>query len=320
MDVAGCLGAEDLDAPLMLSARASWRRWCAADTALGVVVELAELPDWTRHAPRAAKDDVLARIAALTATEQDAVTALAWLLVPGATRIAVELRDLHPDIDGIVAGQLWLEVSRAHELTGSSVARAILRRTRSEVMAELGVGDAAGRRDRAWAHAFSADGTVEDLTAPEPEPFADYAVLELFKEALIDGAVVPFDLDLLWQLAQAADSLGAPAHRGQMGLTSPAVIEAFSEQMHLNARSVRRRASEVLDRLQEYASARDDVETLASWKRQHAPVVLSAREQMELAIEEQQAWWLMTGPEHLAPEDAWARAARHVIPRHARRA
>lgn len=129
-------------------------------------------------------------------------------------------------------------------------------------------------------------------------------MLELLKEALIDGAVVPFDLDLLWQLAQAVDRLGSPAHRGRMGLTSPAVIEAFSEQMHLNARSVRRRATEVLDRLQEYASVRDDVEALAHWNRQHPPVVLSARQQMELAIEEEQAWWVMTGPEHLAPEDA----------------
>ncbi len=304
----------------MGEARVAWRRWCAEDFALGVVGELDDLPEWTRHAPLAAKDDVLARLAARTATEQDAVTALAWLLVPGATKIAVELRDLHPDIDGIVAGQLWLEASRAHELTGSSVARAMLRRTRSEVMAELGIGDAAERRDRAWAHAVSADGMIEESTAPVPEPFAAYSVLELLKAAFIDGAVVGFDLRLLWDLAQVADRLGAPAHRGRMGLTTPAVVEVFAAERHLNARSVRRRAGEVLDRLWEYASVRDDVEALAEWRRLHPPVVLSAREEMELAIEEEQAWWLMTGPEHLAPEDAWARASRNVIPRHARRA
>jgi len=122
MDLAKRLGVEDLDAPLMLGARTSWRRWCVEDSALGVVADLDELPEWTRSAPRPTKDDVLVRLAARTATKQDAVTALAWLLVPGATRIAVELRDRHPDIDGIVAGQLWLEASRAHELTGSSVA------------------------------------------------------------------------------------------------------------------------------------------------------------------------------------------------------
>jgi hypothetical protein len=256
----------------------------------------------------------------LTATEQDAVTVLAWLLVPGATGIAVELRDLHPDIDGVVAGQLWLEASKAHELTGCSVARAVLRRTRSEVMAELGVGDAAARRDRAWAHAVPADGTIDELTALEPEPFADYVALELLKAALIDGAVVGFDLCLLWDLAHIAEALGAPAHRGRMGLTTPAVVEAFAAERHLNARAVRRRATEVLDRLQEYASACDDADALAHWRRRHPPVELSAREQIELAIEEEQAWWLMTGPEHLDPEDAWARASRDVIPRHARRA
>src|SRR5689334_9459181 len=117
MDLAKCLGVGDLDSPLMLAARAAWRRWCAEDPALGVVVELEELRDWTRQASRAAKDAVLARLAALTATEAEAVTTLAWLLVPGAARIAIELRDLHPDIDAMVAGQLWIEASRAHELT-----------------------------------------------------------------------------------------------------------------------------------------------------------------------------------------------------------
>jgi hypothetical protein len=320
VSVADRLGLQDLEGSLMGEARAAWHRWCADDAALGVVAELAELPDWTPHAPRAAKDDVLARLAALTATEQDAVTALAWMLVPGATRIAAENRDLHPDIDGVVAGQLWLEASRAHELTGCSVARAVLRRTRSEVMAELGVGDAAERRDRAWANAVPVDGTVDERTAPEPEPLLDYTVLELLKAAYLDGAAVGFDLCLLWDLAHMAETLGAPAHRGRMGLTTPAVVEAFAAERHLNARSVRRRATEVLDRLREYVSARDDVEALAHWRRQHPPVVLSAREQMELAIEEEQAWWLMTGPEHLAPEEAWARASRDMIPRHARRA
>lgn len=190
MELAKRLGVGDLDSPLMLAARRSWRRWCEQEADLAVVGELDDLAEWTRGAPRVAKDDVLARLASLTATEQDAVTALAWLLVPGATMVAVELRDLHPDIDGIVAGQLWIEASKAHELTASSVARAVLRRTRSEVMAELGIGDAAERRDRAWAHTVPADGMVEGSIAPAPEPFADYSVLELLKAAFIDGAPV----------------------------------------------------------------------------------------------------------------------------------
>lgn len=320
MDLAKCLGVGDIDAPLMNDARASWRGWCAADPALGVVDELGELPEWTRLAPRLAKDDVLARLAALTATQAEAVTALAWLLVPGATRIAVELRDMHSDIDGIVAGQLWIEASRAHQLTAGGVAWGILRRTRSEVMSELGVGDAADRRDRAWSHAIPDDALLGGVAAPELEPPTDYTLLEILKAAFIDKAVVGFDVRLLWELAQTAERLGAPAHRGRMGLTSPAVVEAFAAERNLNARSVRRRAVECLDRLREYVSVRDDVEELTRWRRRHPPVELSAREEMELAIAEEQAWWLMTGPKHLAPEDAWTRASRDRIPRHARRA
>jgi hypothetical protein len=321
VSVADRLGLQDLEGVLMGDARVAWRRWCAEDFALGVVGELDDLPEWTRHAPLAAKDDVLARIAALTAAEQDAVTVLAWLLVPGATRIAAELADLHPDIDSLVAGQLWIEISRAYELVGCrGVARAILRRTRSAVMGELGVGDAGDRRDRAWAHAVPDEQELTTLTTEESEPVADYTLLELLKAAYVDRVAIGFDLRLLWDLAQVADRLGAPAHRGRMGLTTPAVVEAFAAERHLNARSVRRRACEVLDRLQEYVSVRDDAEALAHWKLQHPPVVLSAREELELAIEEEKTWWLMTGPEHLAPEDAWSRAARNVIPRHARRA
>lgn len=305
----------------MARARMAWERWGAEDPALGVVEDLAELPEWTRDAPWPAKDDVLARLAALSATEPDAVTMLAWLLLPGATRIAVELRDLHADIDALVAGQLWIEASAAHELSRRGIARAILRRIRSEILAELGVGDAAERRDRLWSRAVLDDVLIDGTAAsPDLEPPTDYTLLELLKDAFFDQAVVGFDMRLLWDLAQTADRLGAPAHRGRMGLTSPAVVEAFASERHLNARSVRRRATESLDRLREYAAVRDDVEGLARWKRRHPHVDLTAREEMELALVEEHAWWLMTGPEYLAPDDAWDRASPHRIPRHTRRA
>jgi hypothetical protein len=321
MGIAERLGFGGDESLSLVAARAAWRNWCAADDELAVVPDLDDLCGWRQVASTSDTNALFTRLAGMMAEDGAAVTVLTWLLLPGATRIAAELADLHPDIDGLVAGQLWVETSRAHELVDCrGVARAILRRTRSAVLGELGVGDAGERRDRAWAHAVRGDETLPPLTAAEPEPFADYTLLELLKAAFLDGAVVGFDLDLLWQLAEAADRLGAPAHRGRMGLTAPAVIEAFSEQMHLNARSVRRRAGEVLDRLQEYASVRDEADSLARWKMRHPPAVLSAREQMELAIEQEQAWWLMTGPERLAPEDAWARASRNVIPRHARRA
>ena len=54
----------------------------------------------------------MARLAALAVEDDDAAVALAWLLVPGAKRVAAKLHDLSDDIDGLVAGQLSVEIRR----------------------------------------------------------------------------------------------------------------------------------------------------------------------------------------------------------------
>jgi len=114
MGVALHLGLESDESPLLAAARTGWRRWCVDDPTLAVVSQLDDLPDWTRQADDAEKDAVLGRVAELAVHNGNAAVVLAWLLLPGATRCAAELNDLHPDIEGLVAGQLWIEVSAAH--------------------------------------------------------------------------------------------------------------------------------------------------------------------------------------------------------------
>jgi hypothetical protein len=63
--------------------------------------------------------------------------------------VARRLRDLSDDIDGLVASQLWVEASAAYRLNTSNVAGAIVGQAEREVLADLGVGDKARRRDRA---------------------------------------------------------------------------------------------------------------------------------------------------------------------------
>lgn len=92
-----------------------------------------------------------------------------------------------------------------------------------------------------------------------------------------------------------------------MGLTSPAVVEETAREIQLSSRTLRRRATHALDRLQDYAIAREDPQSLAEWKRAHPAMPLTAREEMELAIHEEQWWDLITGAEHLSPEEASAR-------------
>lgn len=286
MGLAAHLGVEDLESPLMEAARRAWPRWCTGEPALAVVEELDELPEWTRKATAGEKNVVLAKLAALTACDADAVTAVVWLLIPGATRVADDLRHLHPDIDGMVAGQLWLEAARAHELGGRRVAAEILRRTRREVGADLNVGDLAKRRDRVWVEALQVADDELGAAAGDHEFQDDVSedLTELMMEAMDANAIHVFDAILLGDLAHVATELGAGAHRGRMGLTTPAVVDELAGRVHLSARAIRRRASTALDRLTEYVTVRENPERFPVWRAQHTSCPVTPAEEMQLVI------------------------------------
>ena len=233
----------------------AWPRWCAADPELAVVDELAELSEWTRQAAAQRRNDVLARLAALTKYDSVAAPALTWLLVPGATRLANDLRDLDPGIDGLVAGQLWVEVSGAYSLNGGRIAGAILGRARREVCAELGVGDGARRRDRVWAESIRVGSARElDVAADGYESQDELfdQVTELMIDAMDANAIHVFDAWLLGHLASVAAQMGVAGSRGRMGLTTPAVVDEVAGMVHLSPRAIRRRATTALDRFAEY--------------------------------------------------------------------
>ena len=264
MSVAKCLGLDNIDGPAMVAASVAWPRWCHQDPDLSVVDHLLDLPDWTRRATTATKDGVLVRLHRLAQDDAEAAVVLAWLLLPGATRLADNLRDLSPDIDELTAGELWLRIrtSPAHRCVAATVLRAV----RSSLLAELGHTEAALRRDRTWASTTLCDNAVDlDLLAGFPELHAD-AVFEsshLVQHALLGGVLSLPDASLLQQLAEAADQHCAPARRGRAGLTSPAVVEHVTHYRPVSARSVRRRASMLMDRLGRYRRTSDSSRTCA---------------------------------------------------------
>ena len=84
------------------------------------------------------------------------------------------------------------------------------------MLAELGVGEPAERRDRVWVSTIP----LEHITEPpvvidEPDPVE---LADLLREALDSGALSEADRGLLLDLAYAADRLGAPSRRGRGGL------------------------------------------------------------------------------------------------------
>ena len=103
--------------------------------------------------------------------------------------------------------------------------------------AELGVGDLATRRDRVWAEAVRIE-KDEDVAvvADGYESLDDLfdQITDLMIDAMEANAIHVFDAWLLCTLAQLAAQLGAPGHRGRMGLTTPAVVDRLSDIVHLS--------------------------------------------------------------------------------------
>ena len=179
-----------------------------------------------RRASGQQKNDVLPRLAALTAHDSIAEAAMAgcWCRARAGSPTA---RRPPPRHDGLVAGQLWIEVSRAHQLMRTRrIAATILRRTRREVCAELGVGDRARRRDRVWAESVRVE-DADELDAPADgyESLDDLfdQVTELMIDAMEANAIHVFDAWLLGHLASVRPAMGVAGSRGRMGLTTPAV-------------------------------------------------------------------------------------------------
>lgn len=286
MSVAGCLGLLDCDGALMGEARRAWRRWAREGPEVAVVEDLVDLPEWALAAAPNDANAVLGVLACMTESEPEAITALVWALLPGAEKIARQATDLSDDIDGLVASQLWVEASAAYQLTTPNIAGAIVGQTRREVLADLGVGDFARRRDRAMTYATGDPNQLNEVPCGEPDPEPGPVLAELFHNGLEEGAINGLDYWLLWALAAEADRQDVPAHRGRLGLTAPVVVEAVADEANLAPRSLRKRATRALDRLVGYVDARDDPKWYAEWKAQHRQRELTIWDEMELCVVE----------------------------------
>jgi hypothetical protein len=282
MSVADYFGLDDPESALMTEARAGWVRWCAEDSDLAVVDDLTYLRAWTWRAEREARGSVFGRLAKIAQTEDAARAALVWLLLPGAINLADGLRDLTGDIDGLVAGQLWIEVSRSHLHSPNGLAKAVLNSTRRAVLAELGVGSHGRQRDRAWSQTVLLDRFEDQAVQVEPERVDPYdELVEVLDAALRDNAVGGIDIWLLHELAVAADGADAAMRRGRCGLTSPALVDEIARRRPEAARTLRRRLGSAVDQLAAYVDCWQDDARLTQWRADHPHRLPTDRELLE---------------------------------------
>lgn len=126
MSVATCLGVDDINAPNMRELRAEWPEWRQMSADLPDVEDLKDLPRWMQDAEPTRRDEVLTTLRKIAEDERRAYVALAWLLMPGAARVAGRIRRLADEIDAVVAGQLWIQICEHDPADDRYVAKKIL--------------------------------------------------------------------------------------------------------------------------------------------------------------------------------------------------
>lgn len=274
MNIANYLGVQDLHTPTMTEARHRWNDWCGTEPALAVVTELDDLPEWSwTRDPRT--DDVLRALVRLGSLHGEplATTVLCWLLVPGAGEIARQHQHLSPAVDEITAGALWLAASEVDWTRPTQILPSVLRATRRALQAELGIGEGAHRRDRAWAAARpwgpSAAGWTYIFERRSAAPSAAVELLNLLEEAIADEVITAADRDLLLDIAvvtdvhELEDATPAPARREACGLGNRAAAAAVSRRLGVSERTVRRRLHRCIVDLSAYAAGGSQNLTLA---------------------------------------------------------
>jgi hypothetical protein len=259
MGVAEELGLQEETSELLVLAQRRWGGWVGQRPALAAVAGVPALRGWLGRAGHAEADRVLHALAGLAATDGGddvaAAGALAWAVLPGACTLAHRLRTLSPQVDHLVAAQLWVEARTFPWRRLRKVAANVLMNTRAGVLRECGARSQLGRTDPTWCNTSLVDpaapfwaGRVAGQDAPVTSPAVQLgAVLEW---ACANRVISDTDRRLLLCLVSAADRAGTRrVGRGHGGLMANDVSAAVAEGWGVSARTVRRRASRSLHAL-----------------------------------------------------------------------
>lgn len=227
-----------------------WDTWVPAQPVLAQVASAVALVDAVqdRDQPARANQLLLALVRVGSAdggVDETAATFVASLLAPGANRIIRGLSSLGPEVDGIVAGQLWLQVrDYPWRVRPKAVAKNTLMDTRRAVLRDYG---ASTYRRAALVplaspeEASTADHALERVQFEQQVP--DLALLQLLVWATAWGVLRNGDAALLWDLVLVdAQILTDPSERlSHGGAGSVRAADQLAGSRGLTARHVRRK-------------------------------------------------------------------------------
>jgi len=251
MSVEKALGISSQTAMELLQAR--WSAWTKQRPVLAVVTP-TDVGHRLRHVDARTAGEVMHAFAWLAATDgaddTEAAMVLAWMMLPVAGRVAGELRTLSPDIDSLVASQLWVEVRTVNWRASSRVAGNIGKSLRRNLLREAGLDPErlVSVEPVLWPDLSEWTISASGVPASEDPQETLFAVLDWGVE---HGTIQPSDRDLL--LEMVAISARDPRHRSpRRPLLAAACL--LGPQLGITPRSVRRRGRRALDALAAHAS------------------------------------------------------------------
>ncbi|SOC51187.1 hypothetical protein [Ornithinimicrobium cerasi] len=248
MSVAAALGLTGWDCELLTTARSRWDTWNGQHTCLDVGVGLEGLRQWSLDADPPRANEVLLALAELGAPdgggEAAATGVLLWVLMPGAVRLSRALSRYGPDVDEVVAAQMWICARTVAWRNRVRVAPSVLLSARRGVLLDLQV-------TARWADAETPSQDMDLLPAATPDKGSSGAV-DLVHELLADarrrGVVSGQDCRVLLDLAEHATTRTTTLCRA--GLLSRAAAHQVAREHGTSRTTVFRRAHRALEALQ----------------------------------------------------------------------
>ncbi|MBK9696728.1 MAG: hypothetical protein IPO80_04745 [Propionibacteriaceae bacterium] len=235
----------------------SLAEWVAAQADALPHGDLHSLRRWLRETDPQVVDRFLVSVAGWAAVDggNDVMAAklLAWALLPGAARLARELRVLSAEVDHLVASRLWIEVRTFPWQRRSRVAAWILRQTKNGVLADCQVPSRLRRHDPAWFMVDPSPRSMAAIPAAVAPLDSRGELLLLLEWAVEEGVITADDRLLLLGLVQASDLEPERRSCTMAGLLAHRVSGTVGDALGVSARTVRRRASRCLRALAEAA-------------------------------------------------------------------
>lgn len=224
-----------------------WPDWARLRPVLRAV-DLSNLRRWLRRGNAKKVGEVVHALAWLSATDGgddlEAARLLAWLMAPVAGKVANDLHTMSPEIDALVASQLWIEVRTVNWRASSRVAGNIGKSLRRNILRDAGLDPSRPSTVEPVLWPDLSECMLSDCQRESEDP--EQTLLAVLDWGVENHTIEARDRELL--LAMVAVSAGDPRHRSpRRPLLAAAGL--IGPQLGITPRSVRRRGRRALDAL-----------------------------------------------------------------------